>query len=54
MTLKFLSLQDISIRPQNDTEKIILQNIKSLLISGKNPKINFIDDDMILEIKSDK
>lgn len=54
MTTKFISMQDISIRPQNDTERIILENMAGMLNSGKTPKIRFEGTDMILSIKSDK
>lgn len=56
MTSKFVNdLQTISLRPQNDVERIILSNIQALLLSGKIPKIHFEENgDMILEIKSAK
>ena len=55
MTAKLINdLQTISIRPQNDTEVIILQNLSALLMSGKKPKISFDGNDMVLEIKSEK
>ena len=54
MTTKFKSLQEISIRPQNDTERIMLENIAAMLVSGKKPTVKFEGQDMILEIKSEK
>ena len=54
MTTKFLTLQSISIRPQNSTEEIMLNNISGMLIAGKKPTIKFNGTDMILEIKSEK
>jgi len=54
MTTKFISMQEISIRPQNDTEKIMLDNISAMLMSGKKPFVKFEGTDMILEIKSEK
>lgn len=55
MTSKVIkNFQTISLRPQNDVEKLIIENIKALLISGKKPYISFEGDDMILEIKSSK
>lgn len=53
MTTKFLTLQSISIRPQNSTEEIMLNNISAMLIAGKKPKISFNGTDMIIEIKTD-
>lgn len=53
MTTKFLTLQSISIRPQNSTEEIMLNNISAMLLAGKKPNIRFNGTDMILEIKSE-
>ena len=52
MTTKLLSAQSISIRPQSDAEKIILENIASMIISGKEATIRFDKTDMIIDIKS--
>lgn len=54
MTTKFISLQEISIRPQNDTEKIMIENLHALIVSGKKASVRFDGTDMILEIKSEK
>ena len=54
MTTKFLEANLISIRPQSDAEKILVSNISAMLLAGKKPHISFRDNDMILEIKSDK
>lgn len=54
MTTKFLNMQTISIRPQNDTERIVLENLSAMLLSGKKPFVKFEGQDMILEIKSEK
>lgn len=55
MTSKVIkNLLTISIRPQNDIEKLALENIKANLDSGKEPQIHFDGTDMILEIKSKK
>lgn len=55
MTAKFLSLQEISLRPQNDQDKILLQNLNNLVISGKEASIKLLENnDLILEIKSKK
>lgn len=51
MTAKPISLQDISIRPQNDTEKILLDNIKNLMLSGKKPYVSFKNGDLILSVR---
>jgi hypothetical protein len=53
MTSKVIkNFQTISLRPQNDLEKLIIENIRGHLLSGKVPQISFEGDDMILEIKS--
>lgn len=50
MTVKTLNIQTLSIRPQNDTEKVILDNMKNLLLT-KKAKVFFNNDgDMIIEI----
>ena len=54
MTTKLLSAQKISIRPQSDAEKIILENILAMISSGKTAKVTFEGTDMIVEIKSMK
>ena len=54
MTTKFLALNSISIRPQNDTEKIMLSNINAMLLAGKKVNVSFKESDMILEIKTEK
>lgn len=54
MTAKFLSLQSVSLRPQNDTEKLIIEQLNAHLVSGKQPEIRFENGDMIVEIKSKK
>lgn len=56
MTSKCINnFQTISLRPQNDLEKLVIQNIHALLLSGKEPHISFTDEnDMIIEIKSKK
>lgn len=48
------NFQTISLRPQNDLEKMIIENIRALVVSGKEPHLSFEGDDMILEIKSKK
>ena len=48
------NFQTISLRPQNDLEKMIIENIRALVISGKEPHLSFEGDEMILEIKSKK
>lgn len=54
MTTKFLALNTISIRPQNDTEKIMLSNISAMLLAGKKVNVSFKETDMILEVKSEE
>lgn len=54
MTTKLLNAQTISIRPQSDAERIILEGMSAMILSGKEPKIKFEDTDMIVEIKSKK
>lgn len=55
MTSKVIrNFQTISLRPQNELEKMVVENIKAMLISGKQPQISFEGDDLILEIKSVK
>lgn len=55
MTSKVIkNFQTISLRPQNDVEKMIIENIRALVISGKEPHLSFEGEDMILEIKSKK
>lgn len=54
MTTKFISMQSISIRPQNDTERLMLENLFAMITSGKEPCVKFEGTDMILEIKSKK
>lgn len=55
MTAKVIrNFQTISLRPQNDLEKMIIENIRALIVSGKEPLISFSDEDMIIEVKSKK
>ena len=55
MTAKVIrNFQTISLRPQNDIEKMIIENIRALIVSGKEPAISFDGDDMIIEVKSKK
>lgn len=54
MTAKFLSLQTVSLRPQNDTERLILEQLNAHVLSGKKPTIKFENGDMIIDIKSEK
>ena len=54
MTTKFLALNTISIRPQNDTDRIMLSNISAMLLAGKKVNVSFKETDMILEIKSEE
>lgn len=54
MTTKFLALNTISIRPQNDTERIMLSNISAMLLAGKKVNVSFKETDMILEVKSEE
>ncbi len=54
MTTKFVNLQTISIRPQNDNDKILLDNVQALLVSGKKVNVRFDGKDMLIEIKSEK
>lgn len=54
MTAKFLSLQTISLRPQNDTERLILEQLNAHVISGKKPSIKFEENgDMVIDVKSE-
>lgn len=54
MTAKFLTLQSVSLRPQNDTEKLILEQLNAHVLSGKKPTIRFEENgDMVIEIKSE-
>ena len=48
MTTKFLSMNKLSIRPQNDTEKLMLGNLGTMIQTGKEI------ESFILEIKSKK
>jgi len=58
MTTKFLAMNKLSIRPQNDTEKIMLGNLGTMIQTGKEAVITFDNkdnkSDLILEIKSKK
>lgn len=55
MTAKVIrNFQTISLRPQNDLEKMIIENIRALIVSGKEPLISFSEEDMIIEVKSKK
>lgn len=58
MTTKFLAMNKLSIRPQNDTEKIMLGNLGTMIQTGKEAVITFNNkdnkSDLILEIKSKK
>lgn len=54
MTSKFIDMQTISIRPQNDTEKILFSNISGMIQSGKKVTVEFKDNDMLVKIKSEK
>lgn len=54
MTTKFLTINSISIKPQNDHDKILLSNVNAMLLSGKKVHISYKNDAMILEFKSDK
>ena len=47
MTTKFLALNSISIRPQNDTEKIMLSNINAMLLAGKKVNVSFKESDIL-------
>ena len=50
MTAKFVGLQDISIRPQNDTEKLIFDNLCDLLLTKDNYSIT-IDQSEDMKIR---
>lgn len=61
MTTKFIAMNKISIRPQNDSEKILLSNLGIMIQTGKIPVINYetktdengkMIESLILEIKS--
>ena len=58
MTTKFLAMNKLSIRQQNDTEKIMLGNLGTMIQTGKEAVITFDNkdnkSDLILEIKSKK
>ena len=58
MTTKILAMNKLSIRPQNDTEKIMLGNLGTMIQTGKEAVISFDNadnkNDLILEIKSKK
>ena len=58
MTTKFLEMNKLSIRPQNDTERLMLGNLGTMIQTGKEAVISFDNDDgksdLILEIKSKK
>ena len=58
MTTKFLAMNRLSIRPQNNTEKIMLGNLGTMIQTGKEAVITFDNkdnkSDLILEIKSKK
>lgn len=64
MTTKFLSMNKLSIRPQNDTEKLMLGNLGTMIQTGKEANISYeksVDEktgkeieSFILEIKSKK
>lgn len=55
MTAKFLSLQTVSLRPQNDTEKLIFEQLHAHIMSGKKPTVVYADNgDLIIDIKSEK
>ena len=56
MTTKFLAMNKLSIRPQNDTEKLMLGNLGVMIQTGKEAVISFDNEDgksdLVLEIKS--
>lgn len=54
MTTKFLTLNSISIKGQNDHDNILLSNINAMLLAGKKVHISFKNNAMILEFKSDE
>ena len=54
MTTKFINGQKLSIRPQNDAEKILFELLNAHLISGKKFNVKFENEDLILEMKSEK
>lgn len=54
MTTKFIDLQTISIRPQNDNDKILLDNVSAMIKSGKKVNVEFDGKDMLLRIRSEK
>lgn len=58
MTTKFLAMNKLSIRPQNDTEKLMLGNLGTMVQTGKEAVISFDNEDgksdLVLEIKSKK
>jgi len=58
MTTKFLAMNKLSIRPQNDTEMLMLGNLGTMITTGKEAVITFDNSDgksdLILEIKSKK
>lgn len=55
MTSKFINdLQTISVRPQNDQEKIMLNNYYNLSLMGKEVTIKREKDDIIFELRSKK
>lgn len=55
MTSKFINdLQTISVRPQNDQEKIMLDNYYNLSLTGKEVKVKRQNDDIIFELRSNK
>lgn len=54
MTAKPITLQSISIRPQNDLERMYIERLNALCVSGKKVKLNMKDGDLIIKIESDE
>lgn len=54
MTSKFIDAQTVSLRPQNEPEKILFSNINAMIQTGKGVELEFKNGDMLVEIKSKK
>lgn len=52
MTTKFKAINRISIRGENDTEKILLQNFHNLIVGGKEVTVTVEDNDLIVSCVS--
>lgn len=54
MTAKIISSQDISLRPQNVSERIVLENMFGLINSGRKLKMYVNEqNDIIIQVRAE-